>query len=78
MEPPAIRREFRGTWVATVGNIDWPSKPGLPVQQQKDEMLAPARPRREIESQCQSYFRSAPLPMRDVCPRKIGTVVAFI
>ena len=37
-EPPP--REFRGVWIATVGNIDWPSKPGLPVEQQKAEMLA--------------------------------------
>jgi len=37
--PPPPQREFRGTWVATVGNIDWPSKPGLPVGQQKAELL---------------------------------------
>ena len=37
-DPPS--REFRGAWIATVGNIDWPSKPGLPVEQQKAEMLA--------------------------------------
>jgi uncharacterized lipoprotein YddW (UPF0748 family) len=39
-EAPTPRREFRGVWVATVDNIDWPSKPGLPVEQQKAEMLA--------------------------------------
>jgi len=38
--PPPLQREFRGAWIATVGNIDWPSKPGLPVQQQKAELLA--------------------------------------
>lgn len=32
-------REFRGVWVATVANIDWPSKRGLPVQQQKAELI---------------------------------------
>jgi uncharacterized lipoprotein YddW (UPF0748 family) len=36
--PPAATRQFRGAWVATVGNIDWPSKPGLPVEQQKEEV----------------------------------------
>lgn len=36
--PPAPMREFRAAWVATVGNIDWPSKPGLPVEQQKAEL----------------------------------------
>lgn len=34
------KREFRGVWVATVVNIDWPSKPGLSTQEQKDELIA--------------------------------------
>jgi uncharacterized lipoprotein YddW (UPF0748 family) len=38
--PPEPMREFRGAWVATVGNIDWPSKPGLPVAQQKAELIS--------------------------------------
>lgn len=33
-------REFRAAWVATVANIDWPSAPGLSVDQQKQEMIA--------------------------------------
>jgi len=37
--PPLVPREFRGVWVATVANIDWPSKPGLPVPQQQRELL---------------------------------------
>ena len=36
--PPA--RELRGAWIATVANIDWPSKPGLPVAQQKAELIS--------------------------------------
>lgn len=31
-------REFRGAWIATVDNIDWPSKKGLPVAEQRREM----------------------------------------
>jgi uncharacterized lipoprotein YddW (UPF0748 family) len=38
--PPAVPREFRAAWVATVGNIDWPSRKGLPTDRQKDELLA--------------------------------------
>src|ERR1051325_3542718 len=38
--PPAIMREFRGAWIATVGNLNWPSKPGLPSDQQKAELRA--------------------------------------
>ncbi len=37
---PAPAREFRGVWVATVDNIDWPSKPGLRTEQQQAELIA--------------------------------------
>ncbi len=33
------RREFRGAWVTTVWNSDWPSKAGLPVAQQQAELI---------------------------------------
>ena len=38
--PPPAPHEFRGVWIASVGNINWPSKPGLPVQQQQQEAIA--------------------------------------
>ena len=38
--PPKVPREFRGAWVATVANIDWPSKPGLSVAEQKAELIS--------------------------------------
>jgi uncharacterized lipoprotein YddW (UPF0748 family) len=38
--PPKPDREFRGVWVATVGNLDWPSKPGLSTTQQKAELVS--------------------------------------
>jgi uncharacterized lipoprotein YddW (UPF0748 family) len=38
--PPPPPREFRAAWVATVGNIDWPSKRGLSTQQQIAEIRA--------------------------------------
>jgi uncharacterized lipoprotein YddW (UPF0748 family) len=37
---PRAQREFRAAWVATVANINWPSKPGLPVETQKQEAIA--------------------------------------
>jgi len=39
-QPPDAPREFRAAWVATVANIDWPSKPGLSAQVQRDEAVA--------------------------------------
>ena len=38
--PPLPEGEFRGVWVATVNNIDWPSKRGLPVEEQQRELIA--------------------------------------
>lgn len=38
--PPKMEREFRGAWVATVTNIDWPSKPGLSTEQQQREAIS--------------------------------------
>jgi uncharacterized lipoprotein YddW (UPF0748 family) len=40
VSPPAPLREFRGAWIATVANLDWPSKPGLSVADQKAELIA--------------------------------------
>lgn len=39
IQPPPAQREFRGVWIATVGNIDWPSERGLSTQEQKDELI---------------------------------------
>ena len=38
--PPKVMREMRAAWVASVGNIDWPSTNGLTTTQQKVEMTA--------------------------------------
>ena len=37
---PAIKREFRGAWIASVANINWPSRNNLSVDQQKTEAIA--------------------------------------
>jgi uncharacterized lipoprotein YddW (UPF0748 family) len=36
--PPEIAREMRGMWIATVANIDWPSRAGLTADQQRAEL----------------------------------------
>ena len=38
--PPRLQREFRASWVATVANIDWPSRPGLTSWEQQAELRA--------------------------------------
>ena len=36
--PPSIQREMRGLWIATVANIDWPSRSTLTGDQQRAEL----------------------------------------
>ncbi|MFC3157901.1 glycoside hydrolase family 10 protein [Chryseobacterium arachidis] len=36
---PEIKREFRGAWIASVANINWPSRNNLTVDQQKAEAI---------------------------------------
>ena len=40
IDAPAAPREWRAAWVATVVNIDWPSRPGLPADKQRAEVRA--------------------------------------
>lgn len=37
--PPPVAREFRGVWIASVQNVDWPSRTGLSTSEQKQELL---------------------------------------
>lgn len=38
-QAPPLPREFRAAWVATVTNIDWPSRPGLSTGDQQREAI---------------------------------------
>jgi len=33
------KREFRGMWIATVNNLDWPSKAGDKAEKQQQELI---------------------------------------
>jgi uncharacterized lipoprotein YddW (UPF0748 family) len=59
--PPPAPREFRGVWVATVMNIDWPTQPGLSTADQKKEALA-------ILDKCQQLkLNAVVLQVRTAC-----------
>ncbi|HAO80997.1 MAG TPA: hypothetical protein DCQ92_18915 [Verrucomicrobia subdivision 3 bacterium] len=59
--PPPPAREFRGVWLVTVANIDWPSKPGLPVAQQKAELIS------LLDRAAQLKFNAVLFQVRSVC-----------
>ena len=39
-DPPSVPRELRAMWIATVDNMDWPSKAGLSTEEQQRELVA--------------------------------------
>jgi len=58
---PVPRPEFRGVWVATVANIDWPSKKGLSADQQKRELVA------MFDKFTELHFNAVILQVRPMC-----------
>jgi uncharacterized lipoprotein YddW (UPF0748 family) len=60
-DPPPAPREFRAAWVATVANIDWPSKPGLPSSQQKAELV------RLLDRAAELHLNAVILQVRPAC-----------
>ncbi|HEV2779794.1 MAG TPA: family 10 glycosylhydrolase [Actinophytocola sp.] len=38
-DPAAPKRQLRAEWIASVVNIDWPSRPGLPAAEQQAELV---------------------------------------
>ena len=38
--PPPVMRELRAAWIATVDNMDWPSRAGLSTAEQQRELVA--------------------------------------
>jgi uncharacterized lipoprotein YddW (UPF0748 family) len=60
LSPPAPIREFRAAWITTVANIDWPSKPGLPVAQQQAELIS------LLDRTAQHHFNAVCFQVRSV------------
>jgi uncharacterized lipoprotein YddW (UPF0748 family) len=58
---PAMPREFRAAWVATVENIDWPSKRGLPTEQQQTELI------KILDKAVQLHMNAIILQVRPCC-----------
>ena len=58
--PKAIA-EFRAAWVATVANINWPSKPGLSTDEQKKEAIE------LLDFLQQHHFNAVILQVRPQC-----------
>ncbi len=58
---PRAEREFRAAWVATVANINWPSKPGLSTEEQQEEA------RRLLDLLQKNHFNAVIFQVRPQC-----------
>lgn len=61
IQQPVAEREFRAAWIASVANINWPSKPGLPVEEQKEEAI------KLLDFLADNNFNAAILQVRPQC-----------
>ncbi len=59
--PPELPREFRGVWVASVYNIDWPSRAGLSAGAQRSELT------RILDTAVASGVNAVILQVRPAC-----------
>lgn len=58
---PEVDREFRGVWIATVDNIDFPSKRTLSVAEQKAELI------RDLDLAAELNFNAVIFQVRPMC-----------
>ena len=63
-----LKREFRAVWIATINNIDWPSKKNLSVQEQQDEFKSIINKQKEngfnavivqVRSSADAFYKSS-------------------
>lgn len=67
-QPLPPKREFRGAWIATVVNYDWPSKPGLNTADQQTQLTALLDELKisginaiffQIRTECDAFYQSS-------------------
>ncbi len=75
------KREFRGAWIATVGNIDWPNRKGLSSDQQQQQFINILNQHQQaginavvvqIRSVCDATYPSTLEPWAEVLTGKQG------
>ncbi len=83
---PKVEREFRAVWIATVDNIDFPTKRGLSVEEQKAELIANlelAKKLRlnavvfQVRPACDAVYRSEIEPWSEYLTGQMGKGQSF-
>jgi uncharacterized lipoprotein YddW (UPF0748 family) len=80
-DPPAVEREFRAAWIATVDNIDFPSKKTLSINDQKKELIRDLDIAKELKMNavifqvrpmCDALYRSSIEPWSEFLTGEMG------
>jgi uncharacterized lipoprotein YddW (UPF0748 family) len=83
---PQVEREFRAVWIATVDNIDFPSKKNLTIQEQKDEIIKDLELAKslkmnavifQVRPMCDALYESKIEPWSEFLTGKMGKAQAF-
>ena len=83
---PKPVREFRAVWIASVDNIDFPTKKTLSVEEQKAELLQDLELARslklnavifQVRPQCDALYRSAIEPWSEFLTGEMGRAQSF-
>src|SRR5512139_1287281 len=83
---PQVEREFRAVWIATVDNIDFPTKRGLSVEEQQAELIANlelAKKLRlnavvfQVRPACDAVYRSEIEPWSEYLTGQMGKGQSF-
>ncbi|HEY8563146.1 MAG TPA: family 10 glycosylhydrolase [Pyrinomonadaceae bacterium] len=84
--PPAPAREFRAVWIATVDNIDFPSKKNLSIDEQKAEIVRDLDLARELKMNavifqvrpmCDAIYASRIEPWSEFLTGEMGRAQSF-
>lgn len=83
---PEVEREFRAAWIATVDNIDFPSKKTLSIDEQKKELIRDLEIVKELKMNavifqvrpmCDALYRSDIEPWSEFLTGEMGKGQAF-
>ncbi|HLL99581.1 MAG TPA: family 10 glycosylhydrolase [Pyrinomonadaceae bacterium] len=84
--PPKPEREFRAVWIATVDNIDFPTKKNLSIEEQKKELLRNLELARELKlnavvfqarPMCDAVYESKIEPWSEFLTGEMGRAQGF-
>lgn len=83
---PEVEREFRAVWIATVDNIDFPTKKTLSVEEQKAELIQDLELAKELKlnavifqvrPMCDAVYNSEIEPWSEFLTGEMGKAQAF-